>query len=317
MLSRSFGGRIREVHAMSDKPEDTSKFFPDAISGTEAVVACLGEHYGRTRYSVWKSKIEKKGAVVPINGDMRRGLTLEPMVRDMYRNLHPEYAVTDEQIIRHPSEPLAGHADGLIDADGVLEIKCPRSGRARKIVDSNELPEAWHIQVMHYMRITKRKWADVAVFDGDNWESVVAHVEYDPDLGDVIAAACLRLWDCVLTETPPDGFGIVAPKGKNAEIEVIDDPAIVSAVADYRTASEMIKVLEEKKEDARRAVLAGMDARVAAKLPDNTRISAGWTEGRKTIDGKAILADHPEIDAAKYTKFGEPTRSVRITGGNK
>jgi predicted phage-related endonuclease len=296
---------------------ENSKFFPDAISGTEAVVACLGEHYGRTRYSVWKSKVEKKGATVPINGDMRRGLHLEPLVRDMYRDQHPEYSVTDEQIIRHPSEPLAGHADGLINEDGVLEIKCPRSGRARKIVETSDLPEAWHIQVMHYMRITKRKWADVVVFDGDNWESVVAHVEYDPVLGDVIAESCLRLWDCVLTETPPDGFGIVAPKGRNVEIEVIDNPVLIEAVQNYRSAAEAIKQLEELQSTARLGVLAVMDARVLAKLPDNTRIAAGWSEGRKTIDGKAILADHPEIDAAKYTKIGEPIRMVRITGGNK
>jgi predicted phage-related endonuclease len=297
--------------------EDNSKFFPDAISGTEAVVACLGEHYGRTRYSVWKSKMEKKGAVVPINGDMRRGLTLEPMVRDMYRGLHPNLTVTGEALIRHPSEPLAGHADGLVDDDGVLEIKCPRAGRSRKLLETGELPEAWVIQVTHYLRITARQWADVAVFDGDNWEPVIARVEYNPELGTVIAEACLKLWDCVLTRTPPDGYGIVAPSGRNVEIEVVDNPALIAAVNEYRVASEMIKTLEEKKEDARRNALAIMDERVVAKLPDNTRVSAGWTEGRETIDGRAILRDHPEIDAEKYTKRSEPTRGMRITGGTK
>lgn len=98
-----------------------------------------------------------------VTWEMRRGTELEPYARIAYEaktgNLAQESGVvlTDDCVFGYST-------DGLVDDDGLIEIKCPNS--ARKLVEmweTGDLSEYEH-QIQGGMWITGRKWCDFIMY---------------------------------------------------------------------------------------------------------------------------------------------------------
>lgn len=98
-----------------------------------------------------------------VTWEMRRGTELEPYARIAYEartgNLAQESGVvlTDDGLFGYST-------DGLVDDDGLIEIKCPNS--ARKLVEmweTGDLSEYEH-QIQGGMWITGRKWCDFIMY---------------------------------------------------------------------------------------------------------------------------------------------------------
>lgn len=127
--------------------------------------------------------------------EMRRGAELEPLARMAYEvktgNLAQESGIvlTDDRIFGYST-------DGLVDDDGLIEIKCPNS--ARKLVEmweTGDLSEYEH-QIQGGMWITGRKWCDFIMY-APQLEPVGKHlyikrIERDDDF---IEAMESQLWD--------------------------------------------------------------------------------------------------------------------------
>ena len=130
-----------------------------------------------------------------VTWEMRRGTELEPYARIAYEaqtgNLAQESGIvlTDDRIFGYST-------DGLVDDDGLIEIKCPNS--ARKLVEmweTGDLSEYEH-QIQGGMWITGRKWCDFIMY-APQLEPVGKHlyikrIERDDNF---IEAMESQLWD--------------------------------------------------------------------------------------------------------------------------
>jgi len=55
--------------------------------------------------------------------------------------------------------------DGLVDDDGLVEIKCPNSATHWEYFKTKEVPKKYFIQMQAQMSCTGRKWCDFVSFD--------------------------------------------------------------------------------------------------------------------------------------------------------
>lgn len=99
------------------------------------------------------------------NDAMRWGTDNEPLARAAYEAKTGEL-VEEVGMIAHPTIAMSGASpDGLIGADGLLEIKCPNSATHIKTIRTGK-PDAKYITQMAWqMACTDRKWCDFVSFD--------------------------------------------------------------------------------------------------------------------------------------------------------
>lgn len=97
---------------------------------------------------------------------MKQGIEREPIARQAYE-VQTGNLVEQVGFCRHDTILAGASPDGLIDADGGLEIKCPeRSAHLRYLQQDMEPPEyTWQIQ--GGMWITERQWWDFVSFNPD------------------------------------------------------------------------------------------------------------------------------------------------------
>lgn len=90
----------------------------------------------------------------------------EPAARATYGFISGN-AVVEPGLIIHPANPFVGaSADGLIDDDGGLEIKCPYTTEKHlETVLSGAMPDEHIPQVQGAMWVTGRVWWDFVSFD--------------------------------------------------------------------------------------------------------------------------------------------------------
>ena len=100
------------------------------------------------------------------NDAMRRGTELEAEARDAY-SFHVGAAIVETGFIRCQLSPNAGCSpDGLLGADGMVEIKCPASmQRHLSYLTKSEHATEYRWQLQHQMMVTGRAWNDVVSFD--------------------------------------------------------------------------------------------------------------------------------------------------------
>lgn len=99
------------------------------------------------------------------NTAMQWGTDNEPLARAAYE-AKTGALVEEVGMIAHPTIAMSGASpDGLIGADGLLEIKCPNSATHVKTLRTGK-PDAKYITQMAWqMACTDRKWCDFVSFD--------------------------------------------------------------------------------------------------------------------------------------------------------
>ena len=99
-------------------------------------------------------------------GDMRWGREQEPFARMAYEELR---GCKVEQIpfAQHPTIAQAGASpDGLVGADGLIEIKCPRSYTHLGYILAGVVPEDYVPQMTWQLAsMPERKWVDFVSYD--------------------------------------------------------------------------------------------------------------------------------------------------------
>jgi len=103
-----------------------------------------------------------------LNDAMKLGTEREPLARLAYE-ARTGNLVQEIGLCLHDELECGASPDGLIDADGGLEIKCP--GLAKHLeylkLPSNTAPSEYVWQVQGCMAITGRKWWDFVSFNPD------------------------------------------------------------------------------------------------------------------------------------------------------
>ena len=96
---------------------------------------------------------------------MEWGTAHEKTAREVYEGLHGNLVQTIG-FVPHPSIENSGCSpDGLVDDDGLIEIKCPNTSTHLETVMSGEIPDKYIPQMMWQMACTGRQWCDFISFD--------------------------------------------------------------------------------------------------------------------------------------------------------
>jgi len=131
------------------------------------------------------------GYVEPIyeNADMRRGTLSEPYARDIYAE-HAGVTVDEVGFIVRDEEAwkLGFSPDGLIDDDGLLEIKSPRQKKHLATILADEVPLEHMAQIQTGLLVTRRKWLDFCSYNG-GMRLFVKRVYPDPKWQEAIISA--------------------------------------------------------------------------------------------------------------------------------
>lgn len=99
------------------------------------------------------------------NAAMAWGTETEPQARAAYEFI-TDASVQEVGLIDHPSIAMFGASpDGLIGADGLIEIKCPNTATHIETLLGEVVPGKYVIQMQVQMACTGRAWCDFVSFD--------------------------------------------------------------------------------------------------------------------------------------------------------
>lgn len=113
------------------------------------------------------------------NAAMQWGTDTEPFAREAYE-MATGHIVEETGFVLHPDIELAGASpDGLVGADGLLEIKCPNTATHIETLLSEKIERKHLLQMQWQMACTERDWCDF--------------VSYDPRMPDKLKFHCTRV----------------------------------------------------------------------------------------------------------------------------
>lgn len=99
------------------------------------------------------------------NAAMEWGTETEPLARAAYE-ARKGVLVDEVGLIDHPFIPMsAASPDGLVDIDGMLEIKCPNTATHFDTLLNDKVPAKYVTQMQWQMACANRLWCDFVSFD--------------------------------------------------------------------------------------------------------------------------------------------------------
>jgi putative phage-type endonuclease len=127
-----------------------------------------GEDSAKRSAYKWQMVVEtltgRPADAVFVNDAMKWGTETEPFARAQYEQ---ERELVDlVGMVAHPTiERGAASPDGLVGADGLLEIKCPNSATHLGYVRDGAVPDKYKPQMAWQMACTGRQWCDFMSYD--------------------------------------------------------------------------------------------------------------------------------------------------------
>ena len=99
------------------------------------------------------------------NSAMQWGTDTEPLARAAYE-AKMDVLVDEVGFIDHPSIVNSGASpDGLVGADGLIEIKCPNTATHIDTLLNQAVPKKYADQIFWQMACTNRDWCDFVSYD--------------------------------------------------------------------------------------------------------------------------------------------------------
>lgn len=272
------------------------------IGGSDvAPLAGLSKY--KSRVGVW---LEKTGRDLPTEEESqaaRFGRKLEPVVADEFAERTGFKIEPVHEMLQHSTYPFmlanldrAVHVDGKI---GVLECKTADKNLSAEWVDE-KIPDAYMLQVQHYLAVTGLDFAYIAVLIGGN-DFKYKPIDRDQEMIDQIIEIEKSFWKLVEDETPPIVDGSEAttkllkslyPESNGQEIFLPENA--LEWVEQYHRASEQIKEFEFVKNEAYNLLLNAME--------DN---ALGWI-GEKKVTKKVITEAEIQFTRKAYTRLYIP-----------
>ena len=99
------------------------------------------------------------------NAAMQHGVDTEPEARAAYE-FYQGVTVDQVAFVPHPKIDQAGASpDGLVNDDGLVEIKCPNTATHLETLLGQAVPAKYADQMQFQMACTGRKWCDFVSYD--------------------------------------------------------------------------------------------------------------------------------------------------------
>lgn len=98
---------------------------------------------------------------------MRNGLEREPAAKRLYERVTGR-KIIEVGFVPHPTiQNFGASPDGLVDDDGLVEIKCPTRVRFLEWISAGVVPEEHKPQMITQLLCTQRIWCDFAAYNPD------------------------------------------------------------------------------------------------------------------------------------------------------
>ena len=286
--------------------------------GGSDVAAIMGLSPWRSVYQTWAEKsglieaedISEKPAIV-------WGNILEPIVGEHYAQAHPDRIVRRLNAVCQSIE--RPWAQASLDYEvkdpelgwGILEIKTAGLRSAAEWDDG--VPLFYQTQVAHYMSVTGRPFADVAVLIGGQ-DYREYRIMRDEDDIRAVEKAVDDFWGMVRTGLEPpvgscDGAALFSrhrePDGDIAELD--ETPYEVSR---YIAAKKSYEAAKELLDTARNQLCSLIGDRKGFTCPDG---KVTWLRTKSArLDTKALKQDHPDLYEA-YQIETDRNMGIRLT----
>lgn len=99
------------------------------------------------------------------NAAMKWGTDMEPEARDAYE-FRTGLSVVQVGFVTHPAIGQSGASpDGLVDNDGLVEIKCPNTATHIETLIDQGIPGKYNFQMQWQMACCNRLWCDWVSYD--------------------------------------------------------------------------------------------------------------------------------------------------------
>lgn len=265
------------------------------IGGSD-VAAILGLSKWRTKLDIYLDKIGESPEQLD-NSAMQFGRILEPVLLDHYFNLTGFKRTSFPSIIRHPLHDwMIGSLDGLTQCGRVVEIKTARTADGWGQEGTDEIPNYYTTQVQHYLAVSGREVADVAVLIGGS-DFRIYTVEADLALQDAIIELEQEFWQRVIDRRPPDPVSAadvmkIYPKSLESSIEAT--PSMLSKIASLAALNEQIKNAE-KQADKLKTELQIIIGENSGITMDGKPLCTWKTHDASRFDQTAFKESHPEL----------------------
>lgn len=291
------------------------------IGGSD-VAAIMGLSPWRTPAEVW---LEKTGRAEPQDlsdrPNVQFGNIMEPVIADWHRRKYPDLTIRRVNAICQSLERPWAQAslDYEIHAPeigwGVLEIKTARDKRDWK----DGVPAYYLTQVTHYLAVTGRKFAAVAVFFRDEAEFARYAIERDEEDIAAVNEAVDTFWrDYVQADVMPTLVGTsgeaqgLAQMHANPESDAITDMSAETLllVSDYQDAADRERQAKADKQKAANELMARIGDHKQL-FTETSKVT--WT--RRTserFDSRRFREDYPGLwqqYSTTYTSNG----GLRVT----
>lgn len=145
------------------------------------VIARTKTGWGASRANYAAQLVAERLTGVPAdsftNGAMQWGIDTEAEARRAYC-FRQDVDVQEVGFVDHPSVAMSGASpDGLVDADGLLELKCPNTSTHIGTLLGQSVPSKYIAQIQWQLACTERQWCDFASYDPRLPESMRLFVE--------------------------------------------------------------------------------------------------------------------------------------------
>jgi putative phage-type endonuclease len=144
---------------------DVMNFRKPTKADIEAGVKLEGADRRNYRMELLAERLTSIPADHYVSKYMEFGAEYEDDARRAYE-LKAEVMIDQTGFVGHPALDYAGASpDGLIDEDGLLELKVPKSETHLGYLFANEVPEEYRQQMIFNMTCCERQWADFVSYD--------------------------------------------------------------------------------------------------------------------------------------------------------
>lgn len=293
------------------------------IGGSDAA-AIARVHPYKKPIDVWRRIVE--GHEVEQTAPMRRGIMLEPVIRQMFQEETQLQLLGPRSLRSEKRDWLRASLDDVaIMPDGeeqVVEFKSVNARQAQRYGEGpDEIPDEHICQVQFYLGVTGWSLAHLAALIGGD-ELRHYRLIADADLQQVLFEACERFWvDHIKTRRPPEADGSdgysewIDQHFSNRRPDFIQaDEVATRAALEYQSHCESAKVHEEKAKLARQKLelIIGEASGIEGNFG---RISFKRNKDSMKVDWQGLAANlnpPPEL-VQKYTVIKPGPRVFKPT----
>jgi putative phage-type endonuclease len=290
--------------------------------GASDVPIIMGLNKWQTVYDLWLLKTKRiEPRDLSDNQAVHFGNMLENVVAREFQKRNKIKVITPKNRYFLKDYPfMTALLDRVaVDKNILIEIKTTSTFNKNQWgeQDSDNVPEAYLVQVMTQMLVSGLREAYLAVLIGGN-EYRQYKIEYSEGLADLILSSCIDFWQHVQSDTPPDATN-------EEDLEKMYSPVDEAQIESTKEIAGIHKILIELKDKIEKLkaqqtlynfeIKEYMKENVILTNPEGEKLITWKQSHSTTFDSTKFKKENPEM----YTKY-QKTRDYRrflVKGGEK